>query len=446
MLERVGSSSNGNCSAYASSSSSVLHVSPGLPSIDREGSSKYDDEFISSYRDVIRNGLGRSRYDEDYRIYSSLINRGSSVTLRSNLLPDYGPPNGSGRMLSIHESKIPTSRLPSHSLNPTLSVPPLAFNSFSSNMRSLDAQNFLNSEFAPYKSASLVQSSSLISGSGRERYSLLGSNNNKRKFSPYNWEPSVPFRPSFSIVSVLPSVGSQYDPFLDSIERPKAGDGVFLAAEQQISGNRNISGCENEHTVSSHNKIPEQVVDKDCHTKGKDSSADPAETAENSIVDCQNENVITEENSRPLGENSEVDERSEPVLHRSDQPRPRKDAKDERVKNKFEKNIHQNTNAEGHKESKFMRHFRVVLIDFVKALLRPSWEGGRLTKDAHNLIVKKAVDKVTSTLTNEQVPTSKDSIKQYLSSSEAKIAKLVEVKSCPWKAYQLRIWADLPGI
>lgn len=418
MLARVGSSSSQNCSAFAPSSL-VLRVNSGLPSIDCQDSPKYDDEFISSYRDVIRNGLGRSRYDEDYRIYTSLINRGSSVTFRGNLLPDYGPPpNGPVRSLGVQESNEPTSRLLSQSLNPALSAPPLAFSSLS--------PSFPGNECTSYKSASLVQSSSLLSAPGREKYSFLSSNI-KRKFSPHNWEPSIPFRPSFSISSVLPSLGSRYDPFLDSIDQPHAGDGVFGAAEPQISANRNVSGCENEHSMSSHVKIPELVVDKDYHTKGKDSSADPAETAENSIVDCQNENVMPEENSQPLREMSQVDERSKTLLQRSDQPRPKKDPKDEQVKNKIEKNLHESTKAEGHKESKFKKHFRVVLIDFVKALLRPNWEGGRLTKDAHNLIVKRAVDKVISTLSSEQVPTSKDSIKQYLSSSEAKIAKLVEV-------------------
>ncbi|OWM91207.1 hypothetical protein CDL15_Pgr000151 [Punica granatum] len=426
MLDRLGSSSNQNSSALASSSSSVLPVDPSLPSTDRGDSSKYDDGFISSYRNVIRNGLGRRRYDEDYKIYTSLINRGTSFTLRSNFLADYGhSPNGSVRSLSIHEREVPTSCFPSHSLNSSLNAPPLAFSSLSSNASPLDAQNFLGSE---YRSASLLESSSFSSGSGLERHSLQ-CGNNKRKFSPYNWEPSVPFRPSFSIASVLPSLGHLYDPFHDSIEQPKAGDGVYRASEQQISGQtkgNRVSGCENENSVSSHNQILEQVADKDCHTHGRDSFAAPAETAENSIVDCQNEDALPEESSRPLKENSEVDVRNRTGLRKSDQARLRKDLKDERVRKKVEKSMHHNTNAEEPKESKLLRHFRFVLIDFVKALLRPRWEGGRLTKDAHNLIVKKAVDKVMGTLSPEQVPTSKHLIKEYLSLSEPRIVKLVE--------------------
>ncbi|KAK4769992.1 hypothetical protein SAY87_030524 [Trapa incisa] len=407
ILVRDGSN-NQNCSAF-NPSSSVLHVNPGLLSIDCQDSFKRDDEFISSYRDVIRNGLGRSRYDEDYRIYSSLINRGSSITVRSNFLPDCGlSSNVPVRSLYIQESNIP----------------PLDFGSPSSNM-SLHSQRLPGNGYTSYKSAS-VQSPSLFSLHGRETYSFMRSMN-KRKISPCNWEPSVPFRPSFSISSVLPSLGNQYDPFLDSIEQPNVEGGVFTAAEQQISANRNVSGCENGHSISSQVRNPdEQVVDKDYHVKEKDLSAEIAETAENSIVDCQIENSLPEENSLTLREISQVDEHSKTLHPSGNQPRPKKDLKDERVRNKIEKHLHESRNAEGQSESKLKRNFRVVLIDFVKALLRPCWDDGRLTKDAHNLIVKKAVDKVISTLTKEQVPTSKDSIKHYLSSSESKISKLLE--------------------
>uniref|UniRef100_A0A2K2APY8 Uncharacterized protein n=1 Tax=Populus trichocarpa TaxID=3694 RepID=A0A2K2APY8_POPTR len=77
-------------------------------------------------------------------------------------------------------------------------------------------------------------------------------------------------------------------------------------------------------------------------------------------------------------------------------------------------------------ESKVLRHFRSVLIDFVKELLKPTWREGHLSEDAHNTIVKKTAEKVLSSLQPHQIPAAVESIKQFLSSSQPKMTKLVE--------------------
>lgn len=78
------------------------------------------------------------------------------------------------------------------------------------------------------------------------------------------------------------------------------------------------------------------------------------------------------------------------------------------------------------KESKALKFFRAALVDHVKELLKPAWHEGHLSKDAHIMIVKKSVDKVVSTLEPHQIPIM-DTAKQYVSSSQVKIAKLVNV-------------------
>jgi hypothetical protein len=78
-------------------------------------------------------------------------------------------------------------------------------------------------------------------------------------------------------------------------------------------------------------------------------------------------------------------------------------------------------------ESKVLRHFRSVLIDFVKELLKPTWREGHLSEDAHNTVVKKTAEKVLSSLQPHQIPAAVESIKQFLSSSQPKMTKLVEV-------------------
>lgn len=80
------------------------------------------------------------------------------------------------------------------------------------------------------------------------------------------------------------------------------------------------------------------------------------------------------------------------------------------------------------KESKEMKHFRAVLVEHVKDLVKPTWLEGLLSKDAHKLVVKKAVDKILSSFQPpHQIPSTGESIKSYLYVSQPKIEKLVEV-------------------
>ncbi|KAJ8534899.1 hypothetical protein K7X08_016627 [Anisodus acutangulus] len=71
-------------------------------------------------------------------------------------------------------------------------------------------------------------------------------------------------------------------------------------------------------------------------------------------------------------------------------------------------------------------HFRGALVEFVKELLKPTWHEGLLMRDAYKMIVKKAVDKIINSLTPDQIPKMAESIKQYLSVSKPKVAKLIE--------------------
>lgn len=79
------------------------------------------------------------------------------------------------------------------------------------------------------------------------------------------------------------------------------------------------------------------------------------------------------------------------------------------------------------KETKEMKHFRAVLVEHVKDLVKPTWLEGLLSKDAHKLIVKKAVDRILSSFQPpHQIPSTGESIKSYLYVSQPKIEKLVE--------------------
>ncbi|CAA6668711.1 unnamed protein product [Spirodela intermedia] len=77
------------------------------------------------------------------------------------------------------------------------------------------------------------------------------------------------------------------------------------------------------------------------------------------------------------------------------------------------------------KEGKGVRVFKCTLVEFVKEVLRPTWKEGQMSKEAHKTIVKKAVDKVVSTL-DGNIPHTKERIDLYMSYSKEKLTKLVQ--------------------
>ena len=78
-------------------------------------------------------------------------------------------------------------------------------------------------------------------------------------------------------------------------------------------------------------------------------------------------------------------------------------------------------------DEKAMRQFKVALMEFAKEILKPKWKEGKLSRDVHKTVVKKVVDKVTSTIQGNQIPRTQAKIEQYLAYSKPKITKLVEV-------------------
>ncbi|XP_042060931.1 zinc finger CCCH domain-containing protein 55-like [Salvia splendens] len=78
------------------------------------------------------------------------------------------------------------------------------------------------------------------------------------------------------------------------------------------------------------------------------------------------------------------------------------------------------------KDDKGMRLFKNSLVEFVKDKLKPKWKEGRMSRDVHKTIVKKVVDKITSSIQTEHVPKTQEKVEQYLSFSEPKITKLVQ--------------------
>ncbi|CAN1349131.1 Zinc finger CCCH domain-containing protein 38, partial [Linum perenne] len=78
------------------------------------------------------------------------------------------------------------------------------------------------------------------------------------------------------------------------------------------------------------------------------------------------------------------------------------------------------------KEAKGLRAFKFALVEFVKEALKPAWKEGQVSKDSYKNIVKKVVDKVTSTMQVSSIPQTQEKIDHYLSASKPKLTKLVQ--------------------
>ncbi|KAI9385350.1 hypothetical protein POPTR_011G056600v4 [Populus trichocarpa] len=380
----------------------------GIPLNAKQFSSSKDDPgFSSSFKDVGIENFRQQWPATDYGSYTSLINRGSSFSFSS---------------------------------------------SFDTSL--LGSQKLLDSDRAS-RSSSLLQSASAFSGSEPESLSLasvpgdqLRHAEHKTKISSNDWEPSVPFRPSFFITpEMISSAGSKYDPLRDSFVLPNVGDKSFKfsffslgasisnTSQQPIYGdslsNRNF-GTEfngDKSTISSHDKPHGSLSDKNCSTPGKDSFTTATVTGGAGTADGENGSALKEESASGIGYDkvnrvtNKIDRDARP---QTDGSRHKKDLKADSVRQNNDMEVDQKIGGDTQKESKVLRHFRSALIDFVKDLLKPTWREGHLSKDAHNTIVKKTVEKVLSTLQPHQIPATVESIKQYLSSSQPKMAKLVE--------------------
>ncbi|CAH1424385.1 unnamed protein product [Lactuca virosa] len=77
-------------------------------------------------------------------------------------------------------------------------------------------------------------------------------------------------------------------------------------------------------------------------------------------------------------------------------------------------------------DEKCMRQFRAALVEFVKEILKPKWKEGRMTREVYKSVVKKVIDKITTTIQQVQIPKTQPKIELYLTHSKPKITKLVE--------------------
>ncbi|KAG4143727.1 hypothetical protein ERO13_D06G210000v2 [Gossypium hirsutum] len=398
------------------------------------------DDFGPS-KDVRQNGIGQN-------LPVSLSDRS---TFGNGFLPEYKS-SLSGSVISLGDIY---SENQSHHVSTHLVSLPL---NFSLSACSLGAQKMLDNDRRCHTSklSSLLQGPFPFSSSKPEKFLVndvasdpLHFSENRIKISSDDWEPSVPFRPSFFVTSGISSPRGEYDPLRDSIdvssavERPlkfsfsNQGPSLLNVADPPTYGNfasrRPLLPERNDdkRTASCHNGVHENLVSSNCNPSGKDSLTTDANDG-TSAVDMQNGTLVKEEISSVASHVKDIskankNDRDHDGRHRRGGSRCKKDLEVDRVREKNEIDVEVEHKADGdYKESKAMRRFHAALVDLIKQLLKPTWREGHLSKDAHNTIVKKAVDKVFGSIQPHQLPVTFESVKQYLSSSQPKITRLVE--------------------
>ncbi|GMJ14165.1 hypothetical protein HRI_005085700 [Hibiscus trionum] len=438
----------------------LFHETNKLPSLQSKdksmGKSPASRRFFASIddlgppKDVRQNGIGQTFPDDNYAKLASLGDKGAS-TFRNGFIPEYisslsGSVTSLGNVYNENQSHCVSTCLASLPLN------------HSSRACSLGAQKMLGNDSERYTSrlSSLLQGRSPFTNSKPENLvndiarDPLHFSECRIKISSDDWEPSVPFRPSFFVTSGLASSQSQYDPVRDSIDLSNSGErslkfsfsnpgpSLLNVAYPPAYGDSTSTGPlipernNDKRTASGQNGYHENLVNNNCCPSGKDSLATDANDG-TSAVEMQNGTLVKEEISSVASHVKDSSKANKfdtdhDGRHRRGETRCKKDLEVDRVREKNEIDIEVEHKADGdlRKESKAMRHFHAALVDLIKELLKPTWREGHLSKDAHNTIVKKAVDKVLGSIQPHQVPITLESVQQYLSSSQPKIARLVE--------------------
>ncbi|XP_073140773.1 protein FRIGIDA-ESSENTIAL 1-like isoform X2 [Henckelia pumila] len=246
-----------------------------------------------------------------------------------------------------------------------------------------------NHEYRASISSSFRKSPSPLSGSNSGSNNLTNTQPTKykTKISPDGWEPSVPFRPSHVITQNLFLKENPYDSILDGVEQTGAKDlpFEFSYSDPGVSVN-------NAHFPS--NKLQKDKLLEATHVE---------DTRKSSRLSSSRDNGL-----------------------KLDEPIHQKEQQMNGCGQKYENGIDIKRDENTLNESKALKYFHAALVEYVKELVKPSWREGLMSKDAHKIIVKRAVEKVLSTVQPDQIPNTAESIKSYLSISQVKLSKLVE--------------------
>ncbi|CAH8264651.1 unnamed protein product [Arabidopsis lyrata] len=370
--------------------------------------------FMPSFENIGRESL-KQTYGDVTDNRSLVINNSNSFTLRSSFVHEHRP------SISSYLKTDMGSSGPAWTGSLSSSVP--------MNERASTVGHFENgNNISGSGSLPTLQGIAVSSDKGAEG----NTTSNKKKVSSDDWEPSEPFKASFTIPPyILPSSDALYDPFTDienlggdralnaslsskgeharkNSRQQKDGDSASGPQAREIKNDDKSSSCsQNQH---------QETVTRSLEAHGV------VEGVATSVVDQNDATTPSKEiSSAAAAENRVVLKRSKPAghdsWHRSDGSSYKKTMKSDEIDGEVRSDA----------GMKVMRQFRTAVVETVKEMLKPLWREGRLTKDVHNMIVKKAAEKVVSAAVQfHQVPTDTESVDQYLGLSATRIVKLVE--------------------
>ncbi|XP_068648182.1 zinc finger CCCH domain-containing protein 38-like isoform X2 [Aristolochia californica] len=216
--------------------------------------------------------------------------------------------------------------------------------------------------------------------------------------------------------NALPELNSgihqkQYDPLSDSVEaaKPNVNDQSELSSDNII-----------EHPPSQESKTPMKTLDP-LPLSDELTDGDPHKSC---VVEEKPQSVHENPEFQQLLQNTETG-----IVSEADAPTTEQGQDEKELANNVEDiETEAGTDAEGKrsKDAKGVRMFKFALVEFVKEMLKPTWKEGHMSKEAHKTIVKKVVDKVTSSVRVPNVPQTQEKIDSYLSHSKPKLSKLVQ--------------------
>ncbi|KAG8074043.1 hypothetical protein GUJ93_ZPchr0006g42698 [Zizania palustris] len=284
------------------------------------------------------------------------------------------PPNlpGSSDFGPISDTDLPKSSIKLH------------YNPFASTFEKID---LIGSVVSP----STVRSASTKAGEHINTVSLFGRSvpgsgtcaqeNSVEAVSSWQKQPHREFTSS-----------APYDPLLDSIEPASSSiNKMDLGRERNLSANN----CQNALKI-----VNIEVESKDMHGLGLVAESEVEEFGE--VAADTEAGMVENLSPDPLG----VKDWSSEVPGDVDN----------------DESVDKNKRA---KDSRSMKLFKVAIADFVKEVLKPSWRQGNMSKEAFKTIVRKTVDKVSSSVPSNHIPKTPAKIKQYVQSSQRKVTKLV---------------------
>uniref|UniRef100_A0A1J3GKW0 Protein FRIGIDA-ESSENTIAL 1 n=1 Tax=Noccaea caerulescens TaxID=107243 RepID=A0A1J3GKW0_NOCCA len=361
-------------------------------------------------RESLRQNCGADVTENRSLFINNTIN---SFALRSSFVHDHRPSS----ITSYRKADMESSSAPAWTGSGFTSVP---MNEYASNLGHFE--NRTNT----YGSGSLATLQAVPVSSGEDAQGNTCSD--KNKVSSNDWEPSEPFKASFTIPPyILPSSDALYDPFTDvedpedrSLNAPLSSKGKHARNNPRLQKDGDTSSSGPQARGSNNddkNSSCSQNQHQETGERKKMDAYGVVEGVATSVVD-QNDAATP---SKEISSSAAVLKRCKAAGHeswrRSDGSSHQKMLKSDEIDGEVRSDA----------GAKVMRQFRTAVVETIKEMLKPLWREGRFTKDVHNKIVKRAAEKIVSAAVQfHQVPTDTVSVEQYLSMSSTKIVKLVE--------------------